>query len=126
MQAAHKLWTKTAFQNVPPLYGQDTKGDDAIVYVKIFCTNGWRWYVTEYDPDTGRAFGLVQGDETELGYFMLNGGIHNGVACMGMVEDDAFQAINNTSFFPPFERDLNFKPTTLDKVKESIESGCPA
>ena len=32
----------------------------------------WTWYLTEYDKETGDAFGLVLGFEAEWGYFNLN------------------------------------------------------
>lgn len=32
---------------------------------------GWDWYLTEFDPRTGEAFGLVRGFETEWGYFSI-------------------------------------------------------
>lgn len=67
-----KLITKDLARQLPPLYGQDGKGMDAIAYLKLFTPwAGWTWWVTEYDPETGECFGLVQGMETELGYFSL-------------------------------------------------------
>jgi hypothetical protein len=45
---------------------------DPIVKVKLFNPSGsWTWFITEYDPETGDAFGLVDGQEEELGYFNL-------------------------------------------------------
>ena len=32
----------------------------------------WTWYMTEYDPDTKEAFGLVAGIVPEWGYFNLH------------------------------------------------------
>ena len=68
------LITKALAKKTPKLYGQDGKDPkDVKVTVKIFdpCSD-WTWYITEYDPETGRCFGLVKGFETELGYFDLN------------------------------------------------------
>ena len=76
------LLTKQIRSELPKLYVQDGKGDEAIVYVKFFTPDSnWTWYATEgedvIDEDTGevldfRFFGLVDGFEKELGYFSLN------------------------------------------------------
>lgn len=127
MAAANKLWTKTSFKKVPPLLAQDGKGDDAVAYVKIFSIlSGWRWYITEYDPETGEAFGLVQGHEVELGTFALNDPFPKDEGYGG--EDMQSQNINFRGRYlcPPFERDLHFKPTTIGKIRESIKQGFPA
>lgn len=125
MSPYNKLWTKTAFAKVPAMRSQDGKGDNAVAFAKLFCPlNGWRWYITEYDRETGEAFGLVQGHEVELGNFAVrevNPGDWGG-------ED--MQSQNNNwrgrYRFPPFERDAHFTPTTLGKIRASIEAGNPA
>ena len=54
---------------VPPL-AEGEAGGDGIARVKLFDPTGsWTWYISEYDPETRRAFGLVHGQDTELGYF---------------------------------------------------------
>jgi hypothetical protein len=126
MAKANNLWTKTAFAKVPTLKAQDGKGDDAIAYVKVFSPlNGWRWYITEYDPTTGEAFGLVQGHEVELGTIPLNNPLgEDGWDGEDMqYQNDHFRG---RFIMPPFERDLHFKPTTIGAIRESIERGCPA
>ena len=70
----HKLMTKELADTIPPLYANDGADDpDAVVAkAKLFSPyNGWRWYVTEWEAETGLCFGLVEGFETELGYFDL-------------------------------------------------------
>ena len=64
-----KLITKQIQKILPKLYEQDSKGLNAIAYVKFFTPDSsWTWYGTEYDgKDT--FFGLVDGFEKELGYF---------------------------------------------------------
>ena len=49
-----------------------TAYDEALAVVR-FCSpfSSWAWYVTELDPATGHAFGLVVGFEVELGFFNL-------------------------------------------------------
>ena len=123
MHVYNKLWTKTAFAKVPAMKAQDGLGDDAVAHVKLFCPlNGWAWYITEYDPKPGEAFGLVQGHEIELGPFSVrevNPGDWSG-------EDMQSQNDNwreKKYRFPPFERDAHYKPTTLAKIREGIANG---
>ena len=45
---------------------------EAIAYVKFFTPDSnWTWYASEYDPEKKMFFGLVEGLDTELGYFSL-------------------------------------------------------
>lgn len=60
-----------ALQEVPPLQSTEDQSDP-VALVKIFDPCGsWTWYITEVDPETGEAFGLVKGFETEIGYIDL-------------------------------------------------------
>lgn len=66
------LITKEALKRLPPLYGQEKAGEEAMIHVKLFTPDSsWTWYITEFDPQTGECFGLVDGFEKELGYFSL-------------------------------------------------------
>jgi len=67
-----KLMTKEILKRIPKLYAQEDLGKDAVVHVKFFTPwSNWTWYATEYDPETGMFFGLVDGLEREFGYFTL-------------------------------------------------------
>lgn len=67
-----KLITKKLERVLPPIMAQDGKGPDAVAYVKWFTPwTHWTWYATEYDPETGRCFGLVDGQAMEMGYWNL-------------------------------------------------------
>ena len=72
-----KLLTKAIEKKLAkyPLYSQDGKMEKDVV-VKFFNPyGGWRWYVTEGErQDNGDwiFFGLVEGIETEWGYFTLS------------------------------------------------------
>ena len=55
---------------------------------------GWDWYLTEYDPETGEAFGLVRGIETEWGYFSVS----------------EMEGLNRSRGASLVERDLHFAP----------------
>jgi hypothetical protein len=99
-----KLMTKEILNKIPALYAQEKLGDDAIVYVKFFDPGSmWTWYATEYSPEERTFFGLVIGQETELGYFSL----------------DELQSVRN-KFGLGIERDTSFKPKTLKAVKEEL------
>lgn len=95
-----KLLTKQLRKQLPPLYGQDGKGADAIAYAKFFTPDSsWTWYATELDPAEGRFFGLVDGQFKELGYFML-AELESATGPMGL----------------HIERDLHWKPTKLRDI----------
>lgn len=96
------LLTKANKKKLPALYSQDGKGDEAIAYVKFFTPwTNWTWYATEFDPEEGRFYGLVQGHEEELGYFML--------------ED--LKSVRG-KWGLKIERDRNFKPTKLGELRK--------
>jgi len=97
-----KMLTKEILKAVPKLYAQDGKGMEAIAYAKFFnpCGDG-TWYMTEYDPIEGRAFGkVVMHGESELGYFMI----------------PELEAIK-LRFGMYIERDIHFSPTPLKDCK---------
>jgi hypothetical protein len=93
----HKLMTEELRKQLPPLYAQENKGGKAMVYAKYFC-GSWTWYATEFDGED-TFFGLVIGQETELGYFSLSE-LETTTGPMGL----------------PIERDLYWKPTPLEKI----------
>jgi hypothetical protein len=69
------LMTKTVAKTLPPLYSQEEKGEAALAKVKFFHPMvAWWWYASEFDPETGRFFGLIispQEPDGTLGYFSL-------------------------------------------------------
>lgn len=69
-----KILTKENLKSLPKLYSGDNKGlSNLKFYVKLFTPDScWTWYLAEFDPETGIAFGLVHGFESELGYFSLD------------------------------------------------------
>lgn len=97
--ARQKLLTKAIERKLPRLYEtEEIPTDEKVVQVKFFCiTNGWTWYGVEYDPEEKIFFGLVEGWETEWGYFSL----------------EEFEAINASKPFPIIERDAYFEPTKI-------------
>ena len=68
-----KLITAEILKKSPALYANEKKSAAETPIVAKFFTpwSNWTWYMTEYNPETGEAFGLVEGFETELGYFSV-------------------------------------------------------
>ena len=71
----YNLMTDEMLERVPKIYDQEhTDLADTQVhaaYIIPFRSN-WTWYMTEYDRETGDAFGLVLGIEPEWGYFNIH------------------------------------------------------
>ena len=68
------LMTDEMLKRVPELYAQeDVSLADKQVHAAyiIPLRSNWTWYMTEYDRESGDAFGLVLGIEPEWGYFNL-------------------------------------------------------
>ena len=102
----HRLMTKEIGKTIPALYANESVEDynSVLAHAKLFSPyTGWRWYVTELDPETGLCFGLVQGYETELGYFDLT----------ELAEATVFGGV------PAVERDLHWKPRTLGAIRKA-------
>ena len=72
------LLTKDILRRLPPLYATEKlKATETPVPLKLFSLSGrGTWYITEYDPESGRAFGWVKSplgsDCDELGYIDIN------------------------------------------------------
>ncbi|ERJ83829.1 hypothetical protein HMPREF1987_00758, partial [Peptostreptococcaceae bacterium oral taxon 113 str. W5053] len=68
------LMTDEMLKRVPELYAQEeidlAEKEVHAAYIIPFRSN-WTWYMTEYDRESGDAFGLVLGIEPEWGYFNL-------------------------------------------------------
>lgn len=97
-----KLMTNELLKALPPLYSQENT-PDPIVHAKFFDPCGsWTWYAIEFDPVEGRFFGLVDGFERELGYFLLS----------------ELESIDGPLGLG-IERDLYFKPRPLSEIREA-------
>ena len=100
----HKLMTKELGDKIPAIGANENveDHDDVLAPAKLFSPyTGWRWYITEWDPETGLCFGLVEGFETELGYFSLD----------ELAEATVFGSV------PAVERDLYWKPMTIGEIR---------
>jgi len=90
-----------AWMSLPEPYSVE-KADDPLAVIKLFTPDSsWTWYVLEYDPDKDRAFGLVAGFETELGYFSIKE-MESVTGPMGL----------------RIERDIWFRPTPVTALPE--------
>lgn len=67
-----KLLTQEKRKKLPALYSQDGTGAGATAFVKFFTPDSnWTWYASEFDGED-LFFGLVTGQEDEMGYFSLS------------------------------------------------------
>lgn len=104
-----KLLTQELAKTLPKLYSQE-KVEDPLVMIKFFTPDSnWTWYVIEGQPESyenaseiedWRFFGLVDGLEEELGYFMLSE-LESARGPLGL----------------KIERDTSFTPTPLSKIR---------
>ena len=100
----HALMTKELGDTIPALYANENveNYDDVLAIAKLFSPySNWRWFITEWDAETGTCFGLVEGFETELGYFSL----------------DELAEVTVLSGVPAVERDLYWQPETLGEIR---------
>ena len=97
-----KLLTAELRRKLPPLYSQDGKGGEAVVYAKYFTPDsGWSWHAIEgsAEGDDFLFFGLVDGQEREFGYFRLSE-LQSARGPLGL----------------PIERDLYWQPKPLAEI----------
>lgn len=105
-------------EKLPALYSQEQEQDPTVLCKFFDPVGSWTWYAYEgspvdedgyYDTDKPKVdylfFGLVIGQETELGYFSLEALKTAKEGLRGM------RAL-------PIERDVYFKPRKLSEVKK--------
>ncbi len=100
----HKLMTKELGATIPAIRSTANveDSDDVLARAKLFCPYAnWTWYLTEWDPRNGECFGLIQGFETEWGYFDLT----------ELAEMTVFGKV------PAIERDLYWEPKTIGEIR---------
>lgn len=96
-----KLIPQPLLSAIPDLYSTENS-KDPICHVKLFTPDSsWSWYITEISKsDNDTCFGYVVGLERELGYFSLS----------------EIESVRG-AFGLGVERDTQFAPTLLSKVK---------
>ena len=100
----HQLMTEKLADTIPAIGATENARDydDVLARAKLFSPySNWTWYITELDRETGQCFGLVEGLETELGYFNLT----------ELAETTVLGGV------PAVERDLYWQPITLGEIK---------
>ena len=132
-----KLLTKEIRDRLPPLYGQEGAGDDAIVYVKYFTPwTSWTWYITEgsgvviideeeknvplseLDEKMGHLF-WKDNPVVDVRFFGLVDGL---CAEWGYVLLRAELEAQHGPWGLKIERDLYFDLQPIKKVKEKMDS----
>jgi hypothetical protein len=98
-----KLLTEALKKKIPPFYSQENI-DDPKAVVKFFTPDSnWTWFCIEgQEIENGdwKFFGLVQGFEEELGYFLLSE-LESAKGPWGL----------------SIERDIHFTPTPLSRIR---------
>lgn len=96
-----KFIPKEMLYTLPDLYETEGKSDP-VCHIKLFLpTTHWSWYVIELSKENlDICYGYVEGIESELGYFSLKE-LQSLCVSLGI----------------GVERDLNFTPTSLSKIK---------
>ena len=103
----HQLMTKELGDAIPMLGANENVKDydTVLALAKLFSPySNWTWYITEWEAETGLCFGLVEGLETEVGYFDLS----------------ELAAVTVFGSVPAVERDLYWKPKTLGEIKREL------
>ena len=109
-QRGHQLMTEKLADTIPAIGATENARDydEVMAAVKLFSPySNWTWYITEMDRETGQCFGLVEGLETELGYFDLT----------ELAETTVLGGV------PAVERDLYWQPITLSEIKNGSRNG---
>ena len=95
-----ELLPKEIRENLPELYANEEVGLAAQALVKFFTPDSnWSFYASEFDGED-IFFGLVIGFEAEFGYFSLSE-LESVRGPLGL----------------PIERDLHFKPQSLEELR---------
>ena len=99
----HGLMTEEIGEKIPALGASENVEDSDVLVaqVKLFSPySSWTWYVTEWEAETGLCFGLVEGFDTEWGYFRLE----------ELAQTTVFGGV------PAIERDLYWEPKTIGEI----------
>lgn len=133
------LMTDEMLERVPELYAQEDVdlADKEVhaAYIIPFRSN-WTWYMTEYDRESGDAFGLVLGFEPEWGYFNLEE-LKELNAQRLILEDfpKTFRELKDTELAKQmdeqelqsvFNGELSFEDKEELKISEEVEERVPA
>lgn len=96
-----KLMTEELASVLPAMYATEDERDPVARVHYFSSTGGWDWYLVEYDPATGEAFGLVCGFETEWGCFSIR----------------EMEEVNRAHGYNIIERDVCFAPRSASALE---------
>lgn len=100
-----KLLTKELEKKLPT-YEEIQEDKDPMVIAKYFHPmSSWTWYAISYNPETRTFFGLVDGQEKEMGSFSLTEMENINIMGLGI------------------ERDLYFDPMPLSELVKKLNAG---
>jgi hypothetical protein len=102
-KATTRLITEEAAKNLPGLGGSGPDRDPMLWGKLSYADLGWTWWVSEYDPHLGIAYGLLDAYECDWGAFRL---------------DDLEAAKGKQG--SRVERDDSFKPLRFSKLREEL------
>ena len=95
-----KLMPQKLYEKYKDSNNQNDSTKDTLLWCKFFTPDSsWTWYVSEYNPETKRAFWYVQWFEDEWWSFSL----------------DELEKVT-WPLWLHIERDLYFKPTTYSEL----------
>ena len=96
-----------AYNLIPPIYTQDGKRKNAVVYLHYFNPSS-DWYITELDKETNEGYGyaILNGDTqfSEFGYIPL---------------EQLTKQMSDVNMFAQPQIDQYFKPQTLNQIFQS-------
>jgi hypothetical protein len=103
-----KLMTKELEEAFAKQGCTESKSAEETMVLAHYFAGSWDWWVTEYYPKDRTFFGLVRGQEVELGYFSLNE--------MEQISCDVIP-------LGGIERDLHWTPRSVAAVRKEIAEG---
>lgn len=96
------LLTQELREKLPPLGATENQTDPLVICKFFYPDFHWTWYASEFDGED-LFFGVVDGDERELGYFRLSE-----------------LTANRGAWGLPIERDRWFDPIRLSALRERM------
>lgn len=101
----HDFYPKAQMPTWPKLYETDGSGLADKPFVAHYFAGSCDWYIAEFDPETGEAFGWAE---------LFPGGGEYGYIDLRELEATSVPiALDRATFYHVVERDLDFEPGTL-------------
>ena len=120
-----KLLTKEIEKKLPKLYSQENVENPKIIVKFFHPMSSWTWYVTEGEKQEDgdwRFFGLIDGDEKELGYFHLSQLEEVKVMGLGVERDMYFGYEHLLSEFHTTSMKIRISPKDWERLTRIADS----